>query len=129
MNTLSRPAPGRRPANRRALIVAAAIDLFAAHGYEKVSMGDIADAVAVGPSALYRHFPGKAELLTASIETLAIDLDALAPSKGPPEILRALATFAIDNRQAGVLWQRESRHLPRPRETPCAITSARARSC
>lgn len=119
MNPLSRPAPRRRPANRRALIVATAIDLFATRGYENVSVGDIAEAVAVGPSALYRHFPGKADLLTASIETMAVDLTALAASKGTAaDILLALATYVIDNRQAGVLWQRESRHLPPAQRDP-----------
>ena len=65
------PAPpprGTRPRNRRRLIVAAAAELFASRGYAQVSMADVADAVAVRPSALYRHFRGKDDLLVRQIE-------------------------------------------------------------
>ena len=47
------PSPGRRgtrPHNRRELILAAAAELFAKHGYAKVGMGDLADAVGIAPS-------------------------------------------------------------------------------
>jgi AcrR family transcriptional regulator len=56
-------APRTRPPNRRELILAAATELFAARGYEYVGMSEIAEEVAVQPSALYRHFAGKEQLL------------------------------------------------------------------
>ncbi len=62
-----RPARGTRPANRRQLIIAAAADLFSRRGYAGVGMGDVAEAVAIGPSALYRHFRGKQDLLAAVV--------------------------------------------------------------
>src|SRR5260370_10623824 len=62
---VARPARGPRPANRRQLIIAAAADLFSRKGYAAVGMGDVAEAVAIGPSALYRHFRGKRDLLAA----------------------------------------------------------------
>jgi AcrR family transcriptional regulator len=83
--------------------VAAAAELFVRRGYPHVAMGDIADAVAIGPSALYRHFRGKQELLAAVVE------DALTALAGTD--LAELATGALDRRDVGVLWQRESRHL------------------
>ncbi|HEY0572939.1 MAG TPA: helix-turn-helix domain-containing protein [Pseudonocardia sp.] len=58
------PPRGTRPLNRRQLILAAAAELFYRRGYPNVSMGEIAEAVAIGPSALYRHFRGKQELLS-----------------------------------------------------------------
>jgi AcrR family transcriptional regulator len=100
---VSAPARGTRPRNRRALIVAAAAELFVRRGYPHVAMGDIADAVAIGPSALYRHFRGKQELLAAVVEDA---LTALAVTD-----FAELATGALDRRDVGVLWQRESRHL------------------
>lgn len=100
---MSAPARGTRPRNRRALIVAAAADLFVRRGYPHVAMGDIAEAVAIGPSALYRHFRGKQELLAAVVEDA---LTALAVTD-----FAELATGALDRRDVGVLWQRESRHL------------------
>jgi AcrR family transcriptional regulator len=57
------------------LIIGAAADLFCAKGYGNVSMSDVADAVAVGPSALYRHFRGKQALLATVIEDALGSLD------------------------------------------------------
>jgi len=40
----------------------AAIELFAAHGVDGVSIGEIAAAAGVSQGALYRHYPSKEEL-------------------------------------------------------------------
>jgi AcrR family transcriptional regulator len=50
--------------NRRAEILEAAADLFAARGFHGVSIEDIGAAVGVSGPALYRHFSGKEALLT-----------------------------------------------------------------
>lgn len=108
------PLRGTRPRNRRALIINAATDLFYRRGYDHVGMGDIANAVAIGPSALYRHFPGKQQLLRAVI------LDVVGPVRelldgldltDRAAALPALARMALDRRELGVLWQREARHV------------------
>lgn len=104
---------GRRPRNRRDLILAAAGDLFAERGYEHVTLGDVAAAVAVGPSALYRHFSGKEDLLT---EVLLAAMRPLAHALGetadrPEAALDAVIGVALDQRTLGVLLQRETRHL------------------
>ena len=106
------PAPpprGTRPRNRRQLIIAAAAELFASDGYAQVSMADVAAAVAVRPSALYRHVRGKNDLLYQVIDSTlaAIQADAHGLISA-----RELAVTALGHRPAGVLWQRESRHLP-----------------
>ncbi|PKW15780.1 TetR/AcrR family transcriptional regulator [Saccharopolyspora spinosa] len=109
------PARNTRPRNRRALITAAAADLFYRLGYARVGMSDIAEAVGVGSSALYRHFAGKQQLLTRVV------LDELHPfssiaaqvaDRDLDEVVAQLAAAALDHRQLGVLWQREARHLP-----------------
>jgi AcrR family transcriptional regulator len=109
-----RPARGTRPVNRRQLIIAAATDLFSRKGYAGVGMGDVGEAVAIGPSALYRHFRGKQELL-ATVVTEALDtLDeaiANAEDEHPPDVVHALATVVLQHRSVGVLWQREARQL------------------
>ncbi len=61
--TADGPVPRTRPRNRRALILTAAAALFAERGYERVGMSEIAEAVAVRPSAIYGHFAGKQDLL------------------------------------------------------------------
>lgn len=107
------PARNTRPRNRRSMITSAAADLFYRLGYDGVAMSDIAEAVGVGSSALYRHFKGKQELLTQLV------LDHLQPFTeitgeivDVDETVGGLAAAALDHRQLGVLWQRETRHLP-----------------
>jgi AcrR family transcriptional regulator len=115
VTTTVRPARRTRPANRRALIIGAATELFRASGYEHVGMSDIAAAVNVAPSALYRHFPGKPDLLAEAVQaglTPVRDLLAGLDFSAPEPALAALARHGVGNRHLGVLWQRETRHLP-----------------
>ncbi|WP_281177335.1 TetR/AcrR family transcriptional regulator [Luteipulveratus mongoliensis] len=94
-------------------MLAAAAELFAERGYPQVAMSDIAEAVAIGPSALYRHFRGKQELLHEVISTaftalgVALETDLADGRAG----LDTIAAAALEHRGVGVLWQREARHL------------------
>jgi AcrR family transcriptional regulator len=54
------------PRTRRAEILAAAIPLFERDGFANVTNGRIAEAVGVTTSAIYRHYPGKADILAAA---------------------------------------------------------------
>ncbi|MFE3001202.1 TetR/AcrR family transcriptional regulator [Nocardia sp. NPDC059246] len=122
----TRPARGTRPANRRDLIVAAATELFYRRGYADVGTGDIADAVAVGPSALYRHFRNKNDLLRAVVaQPIEIVTELLDAARAEPDIdlARTLATAMLGQRAVGVLWHREARHLD-----PDAKTELRQRA-
>jgi len=111
------PSPARRgtrPRNRRELILAAATDLFAEYGYSKVAMGDLADAVGIGPSALYRHFTGKQDVLAkvvaaslAPVHDLVLGLDLANRSAAAAR----LASCALSERHVGLMWQREARDL------------------
>lgn len=62
---IGRPArvPGEKPTKER--IFEAAVNLFAARGYDGASMRQIAVAVGLTESALYRHYPGKEAILDA----------------------------------------------------------------
>ncbi len=109
-----RPARGTRPSNRRQLIIDAATDLFCRKGYANVAMGDVADAVAIGPSALYRHFRGKQDLLATVVGTALDTLDdafSAAEDERLPDVSQALAAAVLRHRGVGVLWHRESRQL------------------
>ena len=114
------PARGTRPRNRRALTVEAATELFYRRGYPQVGMSDIARATNVGASALYRHFPSKADLLVAVIHSgiapfgEVLSRVALAEGDAAARLrtgIRELVEVAIDNRRIGVLWQRDGRNL------------------
>jgi AcrR family transcriptional regulator len=80
-------------------------------------MSDIAEAVGIGPSALYRHFTGKHQLLTRvvldQLEPFQTLLASVDEDGDLDPLVGKLAAAALDTRQLGVLWQRESRHLPR----------------
>lgn len=109
-----RPVRGTRPGNRRELIIAAAAKLFYTKGFAQTSMGEIAEAVSIGPSALYRHFSGKSELLTTvvdeSITLVRGLLDGLGPD-GFDQLPGLLSPMLLQHREMGVMWRRESRNL------------------
>jgi AcrR family transcriptional regulator len=112
--TADGPVPRTRPRNRGALILTAAAALFAERGYERVGMSEIAEAVAVRPSAIYGHFAGKQDLLYNVILAEFTPARALIADLSPgglDPVLGGLAGFSLDHRGLGVLWQRESRHL------------------
>ncbi|MDI2029174.1 TetR/AcrR family transcriptional regulator [Saccharopolyspora sp. TS4A08] len=112
----SPPARNTRPRNRRAMITAAAAELFFRDGFDQVGMSDIAEAVGVGSSALYRHFAGKQQLLThVVLDELRPFVEITAEAGDVDEVVGKLAATALDHRQLGVLWQRESRRLPEER--------------
>ncbi|QNP66588.1 TetR/AcrR family transcriptional regulator [Streptomyces genisteinicus] len=54
------------PRTRRAEILAASVPLFARDGFASVTNGQIARAVGLTPSALYRHYSGKLDILVAA---------------------------------------------------------------
>lgn len=54
------------PRTRRAEILAAAVPLFARDGFATVTNAQIAQAVGLAPSAIYRHYPGKVDILVAA---------------------------------------------------------------
>lgn len=75
-------------------------------------MSDVAEAVAVGPSALYRHFRGKQALLASVIlAALGSVNEALQSAEAATDVAAVLARVVLEHRGMGVLWHREARHL------------------
>lgn len=60
-----------RPDDRRALIVAAGNEVFAAAGYDRASMRAVARAAGITTPVLYDHFASKADLYAALVESQA----------------------------------------------------------
>ncbi|WP_438817555.1 TetR/AcrR family transcriptional regulator [Streptomyces finlayi] len=89
------------PQTRREEILAAAVPLFARDGFAKVTNGQIAASVGLVPSAIYRHYPTKTDILVAAclqaaeLLTGAVDR-SLAGAGGPREALVALAVTYVD---------------------------------
>ncbi|MFI7545032.1 TetR/AcrR family transcriptional regulator [Actinoplanes sp. NPDC049599] len=58
----AQPVPRTRPAE----ILAAAVPLFARDGFATVTTAQIGQAAGLAPSAIYRHYPGKVDILVAA---------------------------------------------------------------
>jgi AcrR family transcriptional regulator len=108
-----RSAVRRRPRDRKEQLVRQAARLFWERGYDQVGMVDIAGAVGVGASALYRHFPGKAALLASvlatAIERLEVSVDGATELGGQ---LLAVTEAMLDHREYPALWERARAQLP-----------------
>jgi AcrR family transcriptional regulator len=86
---------GSEGGRTEAAIRGAAVDLIARHGYEAVSMRQIAAQVGVQAAALYRYFPTKEDLLFALMEGHMSDLAASWQAMRPasPDPAGRLAAF------------------------------------
>ena len=88
------------PRTRRAEILAAAVPLFARDGFATVTNAQIAQAVGLAPSAIYRHYPGKVDILVAAClqaaELLAQAVDrSLQRAADPRQAVVALAAAYV----------------------------------
>jgi AcrR family transcriptional regulator len=87
-------------ARNRARVLAAADELFATRGAERVTMEDIARAAGVGRATLYRRYPDRASIAVALLDAheraLQEDLLRGAPPLGPgaPPADRLAAFYA-----------------------------------
>lgn len=64
----SRARGGRpRDASRDEVIVAAALDVLAAQGYERMTMDQVARRAGAGKATLYRRWPSKADLVVHAV--------------------------------------------------------------
>ncbi len=57
-------------------IIDKALELFAAHGYDAVSVGEIAEAVGIRAPSLYNHYPSKRAIFDAIVESTAKQYEA-----------------------------------------------------
>lgn len=61
------PRPKNPPPDRRAEILKAALDIFAAKGFAAATNADIARSAGVTAAALYYYYPSKADLFRAAV--------------------------------------------------------------
>jgi AcrR family transcriptional regulator len=86
---------------RRAQLLVAARDVFAAQGYHAAAMDDIAEKAGVSKPVLYQHFPGKLELYRALLTTYADELvgrvqDAIVATSNNEERVHAAVSAYFD---------------------------------
>jgi AcrR family transcriptional regulator len=68
---------GERRTDTRARIQAAALELFAEHGYDKTSLRELAERLGLTKAALYYHFNSKEDIAVSLLESLIDDIDAI----------------------------------------------------
>jgi len=111
----------KRSVERRAEVIAAATSLYAERGYPNVSMADVAGAVGVTSSALYRHFRNREDLFAATVaraaeRSLALVSSAQRSGATAEETVAALVdaavTMSLDERATTIVLLRESVYLP-----------------
>jgi len=121
------PNGNRRPANRRELILDAAVKLFHERGYPATSVDDIGKAVDVSGPAIYRHFSSKEEILLEAIQLAADEVhsangSARSADDDPRRLLeayiRAYVDMALERSALISVWSREARHLSSQRRSP-----------
>ena len=98
------PAPGRDPDPRiersRRLILSAALELLGEVGYGSLTIEGVAARAGVGKSTIYRHWPGRLELVEDAIRLLKADVSS--PAGGPVRdrvvaLLQSVATSLADS--------------------------------
>lgn len=103
----------RRPRDRKQQILRVGAQMFWKVGFHQTSVADIAETVGIVPSALYRHFRNKRELLIAIMnDVLDTYTDRTAAASTAEEMIDILLATSIERREFGVLWTREGGHLP-----------------
>nr|GID41266.1 TetR family transcriptional regulator [Actinoplanes campanulatus] len=81
----------RKKAATRQAIADAALRLFLEHGYDRVSLRDIADAADVSTTTLFKHFPGKEALVFDQEQDNEAQLIAAVRERaGGPSMVEAL---------------------------------------
>jgi AcrR family transcriptional regulator len=100
--------PGATPAGRRRLrraLASAAVDLFAANGYEATTVDEIAAAAGVGRRTFFRYFETKDDVLFANHDEIVAEMEEVFatadPARDPVEVACAavglvLGSYAAD---------------------------------
>ena len=76
--------------SRQAEIVDAALKLIAEQGIQHLTIRNLSTAIGVTEAALYRHFPGKTEIIQAMVSRFEEDVDDIGELRGWAAIEAAL---------------------------------------
>ena len=115
------PEAAGAPSVRVDQVLETATRLFTERGYDAASIRDLAAALAMRPSSLYHHFPGKQHILFAICFGLQSDFNAAVmpvfhQGKGPVETIQDVIgehiRFSLARRGEVLVNTRERRSLP-----------------
>jgi AcrR family transcriptional regulator len=115
---------------RRAEILTAAIPLFARDGFANVTNGQIADTAGLVPSAIYRHYPAKVDILAAAcLQAAGLLAQAVERSlrnvSDPREAVMALAAtyvaYSFEYNALNSVAEAEVAGMPPDRQRPLIL--------
>src|SRR5689334_6151884 len=88
----------RKKRETRRALARAGMELFVERGYEATTLADIADAAGVSTRTIFAYFPGKEDILFASLQAMREAL-ARALAERPPgqDALEALREFILSS--------------------------------
>ena len=104
------------PFSVRQRLVDAAVELFASHGFQAISLRDLAGHVGLHAGSLYHHIENKEGLLFELIESALSDLlvttehrlnDAKSPAGRLHRFVQAFVSFTLNEKDRLVLVTRE----------------------
>ena len=117
----------RKKEQTRAAIAAAAARLFAARGFDSVTVADVAREAEVSVGTVFNYFPAKEDLFYGPMEDFGIALVAAVRERAPGEsALVAFRRFVLDGTEALVDAERAD-VIARAMRTVSASASLRAR--
>jgi AcrR family transcriptional regulator len=96
----------RSQTQRRARVLAAAMELGAAGGYEAVQMRDVAQTAGVALGTIYRYFPSKDALLAAAMVQWMEDLEARVSRRAPVGDTTADRVYEVLRRAVATIERR-----------------------
>ncbi|MGK2869442.1 MAG: mycofactocin system transcriptional regulator [Mycobacterium sp.] len=112
MAKMSGPRVGRRPSTTQDHITSVALDLFATHGFDEVSVDDVARAAGIARRTLFRYYPSKNAIPWGDFDAhLDLMRDLLAEGDQRVDIAAALRTALL----AFNRFDDEERHRQRMR--------------
>ncbi|MFD0026376.1 TetR/AcrR family transcriptional regulator [Streptomyces sp. NPDC058382] len=85
----------RRRSETRRLIQAHAVRLFTDHGYDTVTVADVAEAAGVSAMTVYRHFPTKEDLVLID-QPARLIAERVAASPATQPLVRRVGNALID---------------------------------
>ncbi|MCG8970266.1 TetR/AcrR family transcriptional regulator [Streptomyces sp. CL12-4] len=85
----------RRRSETRRLVQAHAVRLFTDHGYDAVTVADVAEAAGVSAMTVYRHFPTKEDLVLID-QPAQLIAEHVAASSATQPLVRRIGSALID---------------------------------
>ena len=97
--------PDRRVRRTQEAIRTAFRELFFAHGFDAISIADIAERADVGRSTFYKHFESKGDVLADSMNPfLEVMAEACVSEAEPPALARIVEHFWENRRHARTVF-------------------------